>query len=253
MKLGLLIPTTSCGRSWKSARDTYFYNYTFKSFIDTNSNNLVLKYKEHLEHRELLKPISQFTFYLGIDRGDTVLDTDEFRAEINTLISKYENVSVSYLYSDNIKKGHLTAIWNMLFKTAYNDNCDYFFQCGDDIGFITNGWVNDSITTLQTNKNIGLTGPVNCNGNTSILTQSFVSRTHYDLFGYYFPEEITNWYCDDWINIVYRKLNSCFPLPNHKCINRGGIERYNIVHCRELCVQLADRDYTRVSPKFKNI
>ena len=23
-------------------------------------------------------------------------------------------------------------MWNLAFKEAYNDNCDYFFQCGDD-------------------------------------------------------------------------------------------------------------------------
>ena len=37
----------------------------------------------------------------------------------------------------NIKKGHLTAMWNVLFKQAYDDNNDYFFQCGDDINFHT--------------------------------------------------------------------------------------------------------------------
>ena len=243
MKLGLLIPTTSSGRQWKNAKDTYLYNYTLKSFIDTNADNLVLKSNENVY---LTEPNLQFAFYLGIDRNDTILDTDGFREEINTVISKYENVSVYYMYSDNIAKGHLTAMWNMLFKKAYDDKCDYFFQCGDDIGFINNGWVNASIATLQTNNNTGLTGPWD-NGNTSILTQSFVSRTHYDLFGYYFPEEITNWYCDDWINTVYRKLNLYFPLQNHKCRNAGGSPRYSIVSCPDLFRKLADRDYNRVS------
>jgi hypothetical protein len=74
----------------------------------------------------------------------------------------------------------------------------------DDISFKTKGWVNDCIKVLQANKDIGLTGPLN--NNNKILTQSFVSRKHYELFGFYFPEEIINWYCDDWINIVYKKL-----------------------------------------------
>ena len=33
-------------------------------------------------------------------------------------------------------------MWNILFKKAYNDNCDYFYQCGDDILFKTKGWNN---------------------------------------------------------------------------------------------------------------
>ncbi len=41
----------------------------------------------------------------------------------------------------NIKKGHLTAMWNRLFKKAYQEGCDYFYQCGDDIQFLDKGWV----------------------------------------------------------------------------------------------------------------
>ena len=72
MKLGILIPKTSCVRLWKTPADTYFYIYTLKSFIDTNTDNILLKYKEN---SELPKPILQFTFYLGIDHNDAVLDT----------------------------------------------------------------------------------------------------------------------------------------------------------------------------------
>ena len=28
-------------------------------------------------------------------------------------------------------------MWNVLFKQAYDDGCDYFYQCGDDIEFKT--------------------------------------------------------------------------------------------------------------------
>ena len=54
---------------------------------------------------------------------------------------------------------------------------------------------------LEENNNIGLTGPIN--NNSSILTQAFVSRRHMLIFGWFFPEEIKNWYCDDWYNIIY--------------------------------------------------
>ena len=42
MKLGILIPKTSCVRLWKTPADTYFYIYTLKSFIDTNTDNILL-------------------------------------------------------------------------------------------------------------------------------------------------------------------------------------------------------------------
>ena len=116
-------------------------------------------------------------------------------------------------------------MWNVLYTKAYNDSCDYFYQCGDDIIFCTKGWVNDSISILQQHNNIGLTGPYN--NNPHILTQAFVSRKHMDIFGYFFPENIFNWGCDDWYNYVY-KPNHFFPLKNHYCSNEGGEPRYVI-------------------------
>ena len=99
--------------------------------------------------------------------------------------------------------------WNIIFLKAYQDSCDYFYQCGDDINFKTSGWINDSISILEQHNNIGLTGPIN--NNNYILTQAFVSRKHMEIFGYFFPENIINWGCDDWYNFVY-KPDYFFPL-----------------------------------------
>ena len=51
-------------------------------------------------------------------------------------------------------------MWNILFRHAYDENCEYFFQCGDDMIFATNGWVNDCIEILKKHKGFGLTGPI---------------------------------------------------------------------------------------------
>ena len=72
---------------------------------------------------------------------------------------------------------------------------------------------------------IGLTGPIN--NNNRILTQSFVSRKHMEIFGFYFPEELINWGIDDWYNYVYQP-NYFYPLKNHFCSNDGGAPRYDI-------------------------
>ena len=116
-------------------------------------------------------------------------------------------------------------MWNKLFKQAYIDNCDYFYQCGDDIAFKTNGWINDCINVLKSKNDIGLTGPIN--NNSRILTQAFVSRKHMKIFGWFFPEEIKNWCCDDWYNMVYLP-NYLYPLRNHYAENKGGEPRYVI-------------------------
>jgi hypothetical protein len=83
------------------------------------------------------------------------------------------------------------------------------------------------------------------NNNSRILTQSFVSRKHFDLFGYYFPEELKNWFCDDWINETYRGLGAYYPLRAHYCANMGGTPRYVIEHMRPQCTALVQRDIAR--------
>jgi hypothetical protein len=184
------------------------YTLTLKTFLLTYD-------KEH-----------EYVFYIGIDRGDRIYDSDKEKSEIKRFVSIMKNVSLEFVYMDDTKKGHLTRMWNILFKKAYDDGCEYFFQCGDDIYFKTRGWINDSVSVLKNHNNIGMTGPIN--NNPRILTQSFVSRKHMEFLGYYFPEEIINWFCDDWINELYKGIDYFFPLINHRCDNLGGNPRYDI-------------------------
>lgn len=207
MKIALLIPTTSYRRDeWKYVVQSYLYNLTIKTFIETYDT----------EH--------EYRFYIGIDKKDRIFDDKKSKERIEKLFTG-KNVSVEFIYMSDCKKGHLTAMWNILFKKAYDDGFDYFFQCGDDISFKTKGWVNDCIRVLEEHNNIGLTGPIN--NNPVILTQAFVSRKHMEIFGWFFPEEIINWGCDDWYNEVY-KPDYFFPLKNHYCSNDGGVPRYQI-------------------------
>ena len=62
---------------------------------------------------------------------------------------------------------------------------DYFYQTNDDIEFLTACWAEDFITALENSNvapNFGLVGPLDSN-NERILTQSFVHRTHLEVFG----------------------------------------------------------------------
>jgi hypothetical protein len=249
MKIGILIPSTSKGREWKNYKETYFYKITIKTFI--------------LSLTETEKKIN-FIFYIGIDRNDPLLDTEKTKTGINKLKNIFSNIDFQYLYMDNIAKGHLTVMWNRLYKKALEDGCEYFYQCGDDIEFKTKGWVTECIKTLNQNNNVGLVGPIN--NNNRILTQSFVSRKHYELFECFFPEEIINWCCDDWINEIYRNLNAFYPLKSHFCINIGGEERYtinndpnymlniqnNTIKLREECSQLVKKYLLQLKTKLQN-
>jgi len=248
MKIALLIPSTSNGRDWKTIEESYLYKHTLKSFLLTYD-------KEH-----------KYKFFIGIDRNDKIYDNNDNIKKIHRFVSVMINIELEFVYMDNIKKGHLTVMWNKLFETAYNQEYDYFFQCGDDIQFITSNWVQTCINKQQLNNNIGVTGPIDIN-NTRLLTQSFVSRKHMELFGYYFPPEIINWYCDDWINEIYKKMNKFYPLPDKVCKNMGGNPRYNInnkkynsndefrkdhFNMKNMCNAIVERDFVKVNNNNNN-
>lgn len=248
MKIAFLIPSTSKDRNWKTMEESFLYSLTLTSFLQTYDN----------EH--------EYTFYIGIDKGDIFYDNIDIQQQIQNSISTMTNISLQFIYMMNVKKGHLTIMWNQLFQLAFNEQNDYFFQCGDDIQFQTQGWVNDCITMLQSHDNIGLTGPMN--NHPTMLTQTFVSRKHMDLFQYYFPAEIINWFCDDWINEIYKKLNAYYPLHHHKCDNLGGFPRYQINNDRHFltrsrhqkmvviqhhCMSLVHRDIQKCQLQFPNI
>lgn len=209
-KVSLLILSTSNKRdNWKNIKDTYLYNLTLKTFLLTQN-------KEH-----------SYVFYIGIDKGDRIFDNENEQAEIHKFSKVFKNVEFKFIRIENAPKGHVTIMWNQLFQQAFDEMCDYFYQCGDDIHFKTNGWVNDCISTLQKHDDMGLTGPIN--NNPAILTQAFVSRKHMAIFGWFFPKEIVNWCCDDWYNLVY-KPDYFFPLRQHYCSNDGGEPRYDIAN-----------------------
>jgi hypothetical protein len=244
MKIALLIPSTSRGRDWKTVKETYLYNYTMKTVGITYD-------KEH-----------EYRFYIGIDRGDPIYDNAEVHHYLEMFAAIIKNVSIEFIYMDGIKRGHLTIMWNRLFAKAYEDGNDYFFQCGDDISFETAGWVNSCIERLQKSDNVGMTGPLN--NNARILTQSFVSRKHMEIFGFYFPEEIVNWCCDDWINFVYQNVGRFYPLTEHICTNIGGQPRYTINNdvnftkfknslekLREFTTKMAKRDAAKIELYLK--
>ena len=168
---------------------------------------------------------NEYLFLIGIDKDDRIFDNTTNQREITRFSKVFKNVIFEFIKMENIKKGHVTIMWNKLYNIAYERDYEYFYQCGDDIIFTTTGWINASIKKLKDNNDIGLTGPMN--NNSRIMTQAFVSRKHYEIFGWFFPEEIINWGCDDWYNMLYHP-KYLYPLNNHLAANVGGNPRYDI-------------------------
>lgn len=208
-KIAILIPTSNKGKSWNKAEDTYLYNYTIKTLLETTNKAYTI------------------IFYIGIDTDDNIWLKQKNIATLMTLRENRKNIYFKFYKMSNIEKGNVTQMWNRLFNYAYQDKCDYYLQCGDDIIFSTKGWLDDCIRAQKLHDNIGITGMID-KLNCFILTQSFVSYKHMQIFGFYFPPNIKNWFCDDWINCVYYK-RFYFPLINHYCYNSGGKPRYSPV------------------------
>ena len=206
--IALLIPSTTKGKNWKNIEDSFFYKIFIPSFIKIISDKYTYK------------------IFLGYDHDDILLRRIE-NHEICKGLLKNNNVQIEFIEL-NVQKGHLSKMWNILFKKAYDDKYDYFYQCGDDIEFNNSNKIFDlSIENLKKKNNIGVSGPYTTNGKRTILTQSFVSRKHMDIFGFYFPEEIKNWYVDDWMSEIYEP-DYFSPISNNKIKNSGGRVRYEI-------------------------
>lgn len=185
MKIGILVPVCSRNQQWISYEDCFLFKALLPSFEATKS--------EGFEYR----------FYIGID------DDDEFFLQYrNRLPGKTITVSDC--------KHAPARIWNILYKEAYEDGCEYMFQLGDDVVLQTPGWTERFIEKLRSNRNLGVVGPcppVNYQlrkdrGMPFVLENAFVHRRHYDIFGTLYPHEIRNWYCDTWITDVYNGILS---------------------------------------------
>ena len=250
IKVGIIIPSTNKNLNITTYLKTYFISIFLSSFIKTRCTT----YKNYSIFCKI---------YLIVDRDDIIYSRDEERRKIDQLIDGIEQLDIELIYNDNKTCGWVTQMWNKGFKKAYEENCDFFFQCGDDIEFLDTEWLSTLIHIMITHNNEGITGPfdwgrhkfaVDRGKQTKfILTQSFTSRKHMELFGFYFPEEIKNWYCDDWITIIYMNANKLWTC-NKRIINKGGKPRYEPIHVsddqsstmKQLCDNLVNKYKTKL-------
>jgi hypothetical protein len=175
--ISLLIPSIS-----KNSDNTEFKEIFLKSFL--KFSDLTTYY---------------FYIYLGYDYNDNYYSENK----VNYLI---DNKSCELIYVKlPPETNSLVKKWNYLLEIAIlnNPNCYFFYQLGDDINFIDNGWETEFIYNLSKTNFIGITGPKDLN-NSRLLTQIFFSKRHWDIFGYLFNREINNWYSDNWINEIYK-------------------------------------------------
>jgi hypothetical protein len=212
MSIAVLVPMCSRNQNWNCVEDCYFMRCFLPSFERTKSN----AYKYHI--------------YLGID------DDDDFFLRHEQHLTQ-RGISIHRLHECQ----HAPAkAWNQLFEIAIKGDHDYFFQIGDDVILQSRKWTERFIEVLQSHDNRGVVGP--CHpfnfwmrkkaNKDPVIENAFVHRKHYDTFGYLFPPEIKNWFCDDWITQVYKPVcaYTCEDIiVQNQCIDkRYDIQVHNI-------------------------
>jgi hypothetical protein len=225
-KIGIIIPTTSNKRNYSKVEDIDFFKTFMKNFISHINNNY------------------NYTIYLGYDDDDKFYNQNLQQVEeYFDQITEGHNVNLKFVVIQGFK-GRLGKIWSLLAQEAVKDNCDYLYQIGDDVEILTSGWEDKFINKLQELDNVGVVGPLDL-GNGSILTQSFVHKTHLDIFENYYPNELVNWHIDDWITEVYKPNNS-FIMEEIKVKNLVN-NRYNVVSGKKIYKKLLKRDMNLIN------
>jgi len=171
----------------------------------------------------------EFTFYLGLDKGDSLYDTGDAWTDMRKAFAKNTRRALTWLNVNNqtqrsvlgdqlhLKLMHFEGTTGApsqvvcgLVQQAYDDGIDYFFQVNDDTVIVSKDWADSFIDELALNPihpNLGITGPIDTN-NDRILTHAFAHRTHIEIFGRFFPESFKNWWSDDWISTVYGSMHT---------------------------------------------
>lgn len=231
MKIAFLIPSTTKNRPWKKMEETYLYSIFGESFLNTLSDDI------------------DYSIYINIDIDDPIYSKKEEKEKFERFIG--EKAKIKWIDDGQVQKGFLTLMWNYLFEKALEDNNEYFYQCGDDIWFEDKDWIKECIVQMKKQNDIGICGPINP-PNYRILTQTFVSRKHYEIFQCYFPVQIKNWWCDDWINFVYYP-QYVTKLKKTNAANKGGEPRYvrpnetvNLKY-KSICLKLVKKGKNRLN------
>ena len=220
-KIAILIPCTSNKRNYSSYCKTDLYDKFIKNFLLTYDH----KYN--------------YKLFIGIDEDDVFYQDKVLQQQFLRFTSVMKNINIEFYSFDTSFKGDVGKIWSYLYKYAIDDNYDYFLQAGDDVVLLHQGWVTSCIEELQKTFNIGVIGLTDYgrrryDPTDTLITQSFVSRSHYKIFGFYFPPELKSWYIDNWLGDIYEKekLKSIVP---QGIENTGGEPRYIIPpDCKEM-------------------
>ena len=168
-------------------------NHYFKNLESSSLINIIYKSLSKFD-------ISKITFVIGFD------DDDVFFINNKELLQKTLPSNFYLRYLNNFDKSYVCII-NQLADIAINEyQADYIFVMADDLEFITMYFIDLFVDYLK-DKKIGLGHCKDLTNAAGICTHPFVTANHVKYLGYFYPKEIKNWFCDDWITKLYNNLN----------------------------------------------
>eukprot|EP00741_Cyanophora_paradoxa_P025353 tig00000367_g24472.t1 len=233
--IALGLPSTTAKTEIRTATELQVVHYLLPSLLETTSDDDGFFY----------------IVQLGYDEGDAVYDDVEQRGHLRAIVEDQiagrAILFEMYRFRNNAP-GNLTAIYNLMFRSAYEAGCEYFFSVNDDAKFLTPGWpalLRDTILLNPVYPNFGVVG-MNDKYHYEELERffvvCFVHRVHLQIFGrLFFDNTFQNWGQDPWLAQVYDKVSSSFFLErvefenmSHKTdkegklISKFGLSRYKI-------------------------
>ena len=212
-----LVPSTTRFREeWKDITDTYLYTILLRT-LDNHC------------------PSVDISVYVGFDKDDPIYSKEEERLRLNAIFMKFNIVWIEFP-SD---PGNVVAVWNGLFKIAMGHGFQWFKILGDDIRLPNDpSWLRVFQKSIVKNNYIGWSAGYSNNEN--IATQFLIHKTHWEIFEFVFPPLIKNWFCDDWMNMIYPERFKTWR-KDYPLLNQGGHPRYNPNNDKKLCEILVVR------------
>ena len=230
--VSVIIITSSLFYLYSSKEREYFSEDKVVFIIPSTSRNM--NYKDvascslmNILYESLKKlDISKYKFIIGIDDDDEFYNKniDELKATLP------DNFHFHFL--NNYDKSYVCIV-NQLADIAIKQyDAEYLYVFADDLNVYELDYINTFIDWFKKHENLGLGWGID-EGNHRICTHPFLSKKHVNMLGYFYPSAIKNWYCDDWVTLLYEKLNRI--VKSDKPVIKNAIvatdtKRYNIVN-----------------------
>ena len=225
--IAFCIPTTSRSTDWRQVEDTHLWRILLPSLSS-------------------YCPGHRITMFIGYDLGDPIFEEEKNQLKISSTFNLFR----FQWFGFRPEPGNVVRIWNNLAAYAIEAGHEYLKILGDDIRFPNDSyWLSAMLNKLKRNNNVGWAA--GWSNNDDIATQFLIHKTHIRIYGSVFPAQLTNYYCDDFMNQIYPAKYKIW-LKSFPLLNCGGRPRYQPRDDQQLCRMLVHRVRPKLAAFLKN-